>query len=102
MNKRRKKRYYSKEHILRDIEAANAKAVALLKEAAEMDRTADIMFQTDVLYESAKFRRIKASDLRRSAARIREKRIKHLKEKLAEIQTLELPGMESPDKSISS
>lgn len=102
MKKRPKKRYYSKEHILRDIDAANARVLKLMKEAEEMDRAADIMFETDVLYESAKFRRIKASDLRRSAARIRDKRIKRLKEKLAEIQTLELPGIESPDQSISA
>jgi len=98
--KRPKKRFFTASQVREDISRYQAKARKFLESAAALDLKADRLSNVG-LSEDATYDREQAKKARRSAARIEEKKLPYLKQKLSEIMTPELPGCKT-DGSVQS
>lgn len=88
-----KKRYETANQIRDDIDRWKAKAQKLMDSAAALDIVADALFRSGPKWaEHAAFKREQAKKKRRSAGRIMDRKLVHLKDKLSEFMTEPLPG----------
>lgn len=101
MAKRPKKRYHTIEQILKEIDRYKTKAVELRLSAAADDRRA-VYLLDNKMPAYAHTLQLSADRARASAGRIYEKKLPHLKQKLAEMMTPQIPAIDNGDKSISS
>jgi hypothetical protein len=102
--KKPKRRFETANQIRDEIDKYKAKANKLMDSAAAYDLKADELFKTGNLEVApdAEFARETAKKRRRSAARIMERRLPKLKDKLAEFATELLPGKVVEDRSVPS
>lgn len=98
--KKQQKRFFTKDHIIREIDAQKEKHRVLLERAEGLDLNADELLKHADTAEDGKYKRMEANKTRRSAMRILEKKLPYLRMKLAEFQTMKLPGMDDGDQSI--
>lgn len=99
--KRPKKRFFTLQHILDEIDRYKQKRIRLMEQAMKIDCDADALKVQGPRYaEDLAYKRIQAKKLRESAMNILNKKIPYLKEKMAEFQTPQLPGVDNGDKSI--
>ena len=91
--KRVKRRYNTANEIRDDIDKYKAKAIRLTEQAEDEERYAKKFLEAGPDHkEDYAFCKEKAKKLRRSSARIVDKKLVYLKEKMAEWQTPPLPG----------
>lgn len=101
--KRKKRRYFTANEIRDAIDLYKVKAQKFSESADAYDLKADELFRTNdpKLAEDAGFAREIAKKRRRSANRIKDKKLPYLAQKLAEWSTDLLPGMGS-DRSVEA
>jgi hypothetical protein len=86
--KQAKPRFFTANDIRAEIDRYQQKSNGLLEHAASLDRKADELNKAGPRFdEDAAFAREEAKKNRRSAARIQEKKLPHLKDKLSEWMT---------------
>lgn len=99
--KKPKRRYYTAHEIRKDIARYQEKALKLQREAEAEEKIAAALYKKGPLHaELTGFHAETAEKLRQSAARIYDKKLPRLKEKLAEFDTDLLPGLGITDRSI--
>lgn len=100
-----KRRYQTANQIRDDIDRFKRKAQKLMDSAAQLDKLADLMIENnplDVNPEDIIYHREQAKKKRQSALRIEQRKLVHLKNKLAEFNTEILPGIGINDRSIQA
>lgn len=103
MSKRPKKRFFTAQHILDEIEKYKQKRIKYLERAIELDCEADAMRKRGPRYlEDLNYKRLQAKKLRQQAMTILEVKIPKLGQKLAEFQTPMLPALDDGNKSIQA
>lgn len=101
---KKKRRYNTANDIRDDIERYKRKAVQCLEQAEELEREVKRLVIRDdpKLAELIGFKREQAKKLRKKSNRIMDKKMQHLKEKLAEWSTPPLPGTGVEGRDIQS
>jgi len=90
--KKPKRRYYTANQIRDDIDKWKAKAQKLKDAGHALDKKAEMLFATGENNTLGEFTRDQADRKRASAARIEERKLVRLKEKLSEFMTDPLVG----------
>lgn len=99
--KRPKRRFLTANEIRDEIDRYRAKALKLMQSADALDIAARELMKVDTMVEDAKYKASQARKCRTSAARIIEKKLPRLKEKLSEFLTEPLkPIIPDGDRSV--
>lgn len=101
--KKPKKRFHSVQQILAEIDRYKAMMQKHNDAANALELKASMMIRDDTsTIGEIHYAQREADRYRRAAARIQEKRLPKLKQKLAEIQTPQIPAIDNGDKNISA
>lgn len=91
--KKPKARYFTANQIRDKIDQYKRRQRALMDSAAALEYRADLLIKHPLTAEDAVFAREQAKKKRRASARIEDKSLVKLKEKLAEFNTETIPGI---------
>ena len=89
--KRKQTRYTSEAQILKAIDKYNQKAIELLAQSEEADRNAHELLKYNSMSEVGKYELAMSKKLKRSSARIMDKKLPQLKNALAAFRTELMP-----------